>query len=457
VYHTAKKWLLNHNDVTQPNQIKLSDIRDAMDVRDSDEDAIGTDKAIITEISSEIPGADSAWDQFAFTIQSQSLNIYDEESGYTGMFETLEAFFSYIQEIARAIKGRESISGMVSRSSNPLYTSSSPTREEKVSKSKTSLVVAMAHTSEENEYEYDGYGDDGSEEYQEEVVEQSQEYQYDDEGPGDEEQPEETAEAFTTASMQGRQRLNRDQEVDRILEFTGVKRIRTDQVITPEEWQNRKSLRTDTEKDSKTGPPQTFSAMKYQIDNRYSDGEKAKLLARLKQFFQEAVSAVYVHVNKEPVMITDADMQGCRYSKGPKGGHIQRGSHTDITCHHRIEGDRTSCEGVRRLIGKYAEKLNLPLLAKKCEAMGAPKCGKDCVDTHYTRCQAQRKYYYEEIMKEKLVDEYDLLRQYTTEESMNTMTATRQSGDQLNPTELKQLIVSIVIQSFTMAWNSHGK
>lgn len=441
VQYTAKKWFNRHKQVTQPKQVKLREIQEVMNVKDPHPDAIGTCKDIIIEISSEIPNSESSWERFACTVQNQSWDIYDEESGWSGSFNNLEAFFSYIQEIARAVVGHNG-----SRSKQPQAVSSYAIGPAQGGiRGNQPLVVAMVKGSgyeqdEQEDYENEGPGGTGS-----------YEHDYDaSEGEG-EDQHEEEVEAYPTASMQDQQQAHRKHQMDRIWDITGVRKIRADQVITSGEWQLRDDI---AEKDRESLPPKTYAGLRYHMTSKYKKGgdTQKKLLARLKQFLQDAVSKLCTHIGKEPVMVADKDMQGCGRDvrdKHKKPCHLQRGSHTDVTCLHKEAGGRyrSSCEDIQKLYDLYAPQIEPELLAQRCEAMGSPQCGK-CSESYYTNCAAQRKHHYEVIEPAMLVAEFDILMKYTAVGPND-----RKLEDQLSPTELRQLIIVIVMRAFTQWWN----
>lgn len=187
--------------------------------------------------------------------------------------------------------------------------------------------------------------------------------------------------------------------------------------------------------------------------SKYTKGgdTQKKLLARLKQFLQDAVSNLCAHVGKEPVIVADKDMQGCgrevRDMKQKKPCHLQKGSHTDVTCLQRRAGDRSSCGDIQRLYDLYAPDMEPELLAKRCEALGSPQCVK-CSESNYTNCAAQRKHHYEVIEPAMLVAEFDILMEHTVKGSND-----RRTEDQLSSTELRQLIIVIVMRAFTQWWN----
>ena len=439
VQYTAKKWLATHRHVTQPKQVKLREIQEVMNVKDPHPDAIGTCKDIIIEISSEIPNSESSWERFACTVQNQSWDIYDEESGWSGSFNNLEAFFSYVQEIARAVVGHNG-----SRSKPPQVASSyaiGPAQEG--SRSNQPLVVAMVQGSGYEQDEHEDYDDEGPGEIG------FYEHDYDaSEGEG-EDQHEEEVEAYPTASMQDQQQVHRKHQMDRIWDITEVRKIRADQVITTDEWQLRDNM---SEKDRESLPPKTYAGLRYHMISKYTKGgdTQKKLLARLKQFLQDAVANLCAHVGKEPVIVADKDMQGCGRDvrdKHKKPCHLQRGSHTDVTCLQRRAGDRSSCRDIQRLYDLYAPDMEPELLAKRCQALGSPQCGK-CSESNYTNCAAQRKHHYEVIEPAMLVAEFDILMEHTAKGSND-----RRSEDQLSSTELRQLIIVIVMRAFTQWWN----
>ena len=65
-------------------------------------------------------------------------------------------------------------------------------------------------------------------------------------------------------------------------------------------------------------------------------------------------------------------------------------------------------------------------------------------------CPEQRKYYYQELLGGMIMDEFEVLERYTIgDASQNEL------PDQLNPQEVKQLVLSIVIQAFTLRWSSN--
>ena len=418
VYYIAEQWVRKHAYAKHANQVKLEDIQEVINVKDLHADALGQNEKVLSDLSGEIP-TDSEWVRYAYAIQNQTVNIWEPEQGpgYSGTFHDLVSFFTYILSIAREMNGRSG------RETETVAAKVQPVVKRQPTPHHPVFTTCATYTD-----DFDGEPESSGED-----------------NCGECEHDEEVAGVNALSAMQQQQQAHLRHGIGRILEITGVKQVATDQIMSAQEWSNRKPYGNKEQKF-----PSSFAQMAYGLRAGFDHNI---LTLRLLRFVNEAVKKLYRHINKEPMEILEHELSGCnRYFKP----HFVKGSHTAIVCIQRLDGSRTAVVGIQKLIQKYVSMLAPESASRRCQAAAQEKdpdssCrqGK-CSDQGYMTCPEQRKYYYQELLGGLIMDEFEVLERYTIGEASRN-----ELPDQLNPQEVKQLVLSIVIQAFTLRWSSN--
>ena len=404
VYYIAGKWAREYQHVHLPHKVEVEDIRPFIDAEDGDRDSIGRNQVILRELSREIP-TDGKWHDYAYSVQSSDMDIYNPalSSTYSGKFPSIPAFFEHVVKV-----GRE-MSKMGTSDDNPAQESSRPrppSRVNLLSEAETPLCAAepsghrvhLLCTAEQSK--------DMDEELEEDLL------------------------CLTLSAADS-------VSLTHIFAATKVRDVPIELVVSREEWDQAQSRRTDNllayEK-----KPTSWAGI---YTTLVFDFKHTTLRSRLKGFAQTSGDYLCDHLKVPRIEMLDRDLAGCPL---PTKDHLNRGSHTAATC---TQNWQKTLQCIRAKMEGYAQELTQQKLAELCKASNKEKCQADkCQETGYNRCPAQKTFYFTNLMVRMLQDSYKGLQDYAAKASQGSF------SEETIRSELKPLIISTVIQAFTLFW-----
>ena len=222
-----------------------------------------------------------------------------------------------------------------------------------------------------------------------------------------------------------------DEGIERIFEVLDIRQIKIEQVVSKEEWSQ-----IDSHNRSYENIPRTWAAIHATIGNNF---QSIDLRNRLKSHFQTMIDTLCRYVGIARIEIQDREMRCYNNLQH----HLNPGSHSAMTCVQQI----STCPQMSTFNQRCVAALNPDVLEQKCRETARDSCqprGK-CALTGYTQCAAMKSYFFDVCVPVQLVTAWEGLKIYKQEYKGKPI-------DGKIKRQLKQIMVSIVIQAFTVFW-----
>jgi hypothetical protein len=376
-----------------------------------DKNAIGTDHRVMRELSQEIP-EDPRWKSLAYQVRNKKGNQWNSPRltpAYSGHFADLPAYFNHISEVASIMSHTGRRIDETKEPVQPVTVTGNRRNKGQVAQTNNLDVT----TTNNPVYEPDERSRESDDE--DEVCEETQ-----------------------TNSLSA---VNFSKPLLRIFEATGVDKTSLDQIITREEFGKGTATGLYEHK------PRTFAGLKYHLDHDYSE----KKGVRLRKYVQSALDRLCDRFGIEAMSVTEKEIEGC-----PLGirEHQNQGSHTAITCIQSRETIHVPC--MMRLNEEAAQLMTKESLAKQCQEQARESCksgSSRCAEKGFKNCKAMKQHYFRVVAPPQLIGSFETLEGHFREKMDNESKRQNSSVYQMSDERRKQLMLSIIIQSFTAYWN----
>jgi hypothetical protein len=107
---------------------------------------------------------------------------------------------------------------------------------------------------------------------------------------------------------------------------------------------------------------------------------------------------------------------------------------------------------MKKLLDTYALMMTTEILSLQCQDKKLEACqNKKCSDRNFGRCRAQKSYYFTSVIGKFLIATFEFLEKVVAAKSDVS------SEYHMEQSYLKELLLSIAIQAYTVHWNSKGR